>query len=970
MKETYNKFELFNRTGSFWLLHAEKSEQEKVINLIDLSRQNKMTHSLESTAKAFGPLEQQSVKDVVYQFNGEDVFKTYSVIGDDPVDAASVEQSTVDTYDRYYVLPFDPKDYVPYTMFSKEGDLCLNVDFYLSNGYLWFNKDPRILFNLNTILIRTGPLNAVSAYSYVIRSDTAYFNTDLIVDFFRNKLELRGLEKATHVLAGVPIFRKAGRIIQKHPYKDGQLYITDNQEVVKVPFYHKELSVRDYVTDNQLIEQSIIRFYFPDCENPRWYRQTNWDCGLSLELMTKYQGLIVPDLDTFAFTQGEDPGSVNGSKTHARVMLYGWFEEQEQYWADVRATETRTGRYLNDYIGLGNEESPNYNEMLEVTCAGMLPDISSLPNTKLLNPLDLYFEMILKDKTFVVEIDERHVSNKQEIVDFVREYTPPGIFPIVRIRKNDEIVIDEVVEDYLQLHLLKDYKGRPFIGDTNWIQKPNDDVECPDDCVNPEEPEPEEPLEVIGINVSICQNFAEVEAVNPVGTVRYQWYLVDYDCLGNVVTTRLPYDTPLIEVLQDGTYYVRILDDCLRSAQTPDIFISPDTSVLTLEDFAPPFIQPGKSNTWTIDVSGGGLGTGEAPEYQWYAGPKPISNSEDDINDAIANSTKLLNIGESGANLTNSVVSGAREETVLVNLQQMEFTGLAVVTLLGSGESDNYIGPESVPAGLFTATNVGNYTGIGGPVLTAGQIGTDEATFFSKGGSIPAGTSGFIFGYTVETVGIWCLVTNKCGFLFDGTDVLLSLPPELNEVYPELSFVSNLSVREVGPEATFTNTTLSIREVDAQVAFQNENIAIREVQTETMFQEEEGNEYLGPQPTPPRELELIGGAVEVSTDGFELTLGDSIQLDWAYAASIDGDFDNVTPHIAAWYVYRGNTPEFYNESGWEPRLNFIGQTRSSYFDDPDYDTLPAGTYYYVVTVINLYNNESLPSNEIMLTLVP
>ena len=480
MGKAFDIFDLFGKLGSFWDFHMVREEQNKIENIVALSLENDLLHEVDQTGRGLGGLTVQTKRNIAVYFSPETAFKTYSAPGEDPV---RFDQQALDagitTAEFFHVVPFESDVFTPLHVSSKKGPLALNVDFFYSNDYLWFVSPLEQLFANGELIIKLARHEISSYFRSTLRTTTPYFNTDIIADFYRNKLELRGLERATQIVGRLPVIRLGGKVVAKHPHKEGFKYFFDSEEVVSVPFPHEEFIVQQFVGPNTVPISGPISFILPEEDNDLWYRKTDWCHGLSLEGLTIYHGLLVQDNNTWAFTNGMDFRSVNGDKVHARMHLIGSVDVQDVFWKEVARRETITGEYLNDFIGLGNEVSPNYQDTQEITPDGLLYALAEFPNTKRVNPLDIFFQVILKDFCFVVVLDEQYLTNREEVINFIRQNAPPNIYPIIRIKKADGGVVDLALEGfYKKLHLLVDEEGVAIALNAKWLGRFEDE---PDD---------------------------------------------------------------------------------------------------------------------------------------------------------------------------------------------------------------------------------------------------------------------------------------------------------------------------------------------------------------------------------------------------------------------------------------------------------------------------------------------------------
>lgn len=467
--QVFDKDSLLNRAGSFWLNHMNRDEIARVKDLISLTLENNMFNTLDNSVKALSNYGDQIETNFTITWTEKNSITTLTKPGNGkPVPEKNIDNNL----SYYYLVPFEIDNKKPLKIKSNVGELLINKDFFLDFNYLWFKQPLTELFNNNFLIVKEASVTIPSHFSYTLQTDLVYKNADVVADHIKNKLELSGLKKASHAVAGLQIIRKGGTLEKKTEFENGFEYEFSSGEILQVPYEHEELEYNKHYCEKTVIENNFLQFYFPERNNPYWYRKINWVWGLSLQNVTNFEGLLLPDQDLFAFTAGQDYASKNGNKVHSRILLVGQFDTQTEYWEEVARRETETGRYFNDVIGLDNESSPNFNMIKLSTHKDLMHEISKLPNTKLVNPIDVYFKHVLKDKVFVVVIDENFISEKEEVINFIYKNSPSNIVPIIRIKKKENVIVDYLMDGYYDnLRLVSTEEGVPLVDSSKILQR-------------------------------------------------------------------------------------------------------------------------------------------------------------------------------------------------------------------------------------------------------------------------------------------------------------------------------------------------------------------------------------------------------------------------------------------------------------------------------------------------------------------
>jgi hypothetical protein len=300
---------------------------------------------------------------------------------------------------------------------------------------------------------------------------------------------------------------------------------TFEQETLRVNYDHTPLIVGTTYTADRIIGDGVQIFY-DQGDGKTWWRQLNWGAGISLDPILKtFSGLPLLDRDTLVYSAGSDPGSVDGSKLHARIKLTDDFYSEEPYWDWVAARETGSGYYINGLVGLPEDPTssvptpfgynypslPSLNLLTEdwlsltlpatvgydygSVSASVLyfddygpivptampgessvpifssssntfrlllaqyaaanelnkaygwpieqPDIEALPNSKLINALDFFFEAVLQKKGMVILIDRDQIENLSSFYRFMQREMLAGVVPIV-ISRSSRLEIESV----------------------------------------------------------------------------------------------------------------------------------------------------------------------------------------------------------------------------------------------------------------------------------------------------------------------------------------------------------------------------------------------------------------------------------------------------------------------------------------------------------------------------------------------
>jgi hypothetical protein len=220
------------------------------------------------------------------------------------------------------------------------------------------------------------------------------------------------------------------------------------KETLRVRYLHGLLEVGKIYPRNFIIGDGV-KVYQKTDRNNAWWRQIDWRGGISLDPLIPFKGLYLVDRDVSAYAAGSDTGSVAGSKLHARMRLTEDYQKENAYWEEVARKETAANVYLNTFIQLP-EEVDSGQATIPDTFAKLLalnaeaneinktlgkpaevPDVRALPTSKLVNPIDVFFQAVLGERGFILEIDTAKLPNVAAAFEFLARERPIGCTPII-----------------------------------------------------------------------------------------------------------------------------------------------------------------------------------------------------------------------------------------------------------------------------------------------------------------------------------------------------------------------------------------------------------------------------------------------------------------------------------------------------------------------------------------------------------
>ncbi len=466
--------------GSFW--NSVFSDRDKVKILLDLDFRNQLIPDFHAAVDNLAGNADMGrrVSFLELTFRPSEVFQAGMLVYDDPdrkVNYGTEFDSTV-IFDssriKYYVVPF--RNYIPIKIQAKDKTLILGIDFFAqAKQWLYFRDDPRLMFPSGVLPVIEGwAVNYHSYISYLTRVQTNG-NDDLVVDWLRNLQTNQSFKLAVAAVAQLGIVREGGQLESLVTTSTGEIIYAFPNEVVRAAYRHTPLQVGQIYPPNTVIGD-VIQIFGPQDKKIAWWRQLDWKGGLVLDpILPGFNNIPLADIETVAYTAGQDVGSINGSKVHARLVLSNDFNSEVVYWDAVQKNETALGIYLNTLLKLPEEVdsgNPLASDTFEKLIANWRlnndfntrlhfdpeqPSFRTLPTAKLVNALDTFFQAYLGDAAMAIVLDLSRLINPLDVMSFIRREAPAGstliIIGFLSSTPTDavEVGVNVLVNDFVAL---------------------------------------------------------------------------------------------------------------------------------------------------------------------------------------------------------------------------------------------------------------------------------------------------------------------------------------------------------------------------------------------------------------------------------------------------------------------------------------------------------------------------------------
>jgi hypothetical protein len=419
--------DLVDSIGSAWYRHLHKNAVSLRDALLNLSLRTTLYRQFEELIKDLSYSKDPKIYDIHVPFTPEDI-----------------NIKTINDVEHYGVVY--QEDITPLSVQNGE-------DFVLDSGYIYFPEKLEVRFPEMAFIILEAEHHRPSIYKYILDTETPYENIDFIMDYFKNGMDKLSFQQAIYSIAKLPRLETAEKTKLMNISEDAGVttYTFENKEELEIDYQHRKLSLFQSYDRTHMFLGEPLNFHTKlHGSNDNWYRVMDWSYGLSLDPLTTYQNLIVPPFDVYAYAGGMDYDSKNGDKVHARFQLIGDYAQQTEFWEAVAKRETLSKNYLNQVIGLPNEDPVNNLANIEAaTPEGLDPAIVALPDKTTVNPLDLVMKYFLGDVAFITVCNRDLVENIDELFTWIKKHQPLGIVPINRVEKTldgTKINIDHVLE--------------------------------------------------------------------------------------------------------------------------------------------------------------------------------------------------------------------------------------------------------------------------------------------------------------------------------------------------------------------------------------------------------------------------------------------------------------------------------------------------------------------------------------------
>jgi len=198
-----------------------------------------------------------------------------------------------DTLIKYAVRK--PNNQNPKVLITAGRTLVLGIDYELSDSFMVFREHPKELFKSDIVHVKVSETSMRSPMCFPMKVDVTG-DVSYIARYLRQRQDSKSFELAIAQAAGMVILPKASVLLDIRATGQVTRYIFEDF-TVDVPYYHIPL-VKGRLYEAGRIVGDTVKIYAPT-GGDRWYRNLDWQDGLSLDGLIPFKGLSVRNEVTY-----------------------------------------------------------------------------------------------------------------------------------------------------------------------------------------------------------------------------------------------------------------------------------------------------------------------------------------------------------------------------------------------------------------------------------------------------------------------------------------------------------------------------------------------------------------------------------------------------------------------------------------------------------------------------------------------
>ena len=303
-----------------------------------------------------------------------------------------------------YVIPI-PFGVWPQVILTQDGYWIQGEDFVTTLGAIITPHDPLLAFPGGRITCQMLQRSSSSWMDYILQVDDMISSGQFVAQYYRGSQNPGAFRKAIAEASGLVVLPWDGFLQEVATFGRYAYYRFDTGLLV-TDYPHTAMAANAFYAKGTIIGDGVKVYSQPQGGGWGWFRQLDWSAGLSLDGLTPFDELKVPDQPCRAYATTETDGNI-----HARIQISGDQATQDLYWKYVETAENITGNYLNSVVGL-----------------------SSVNDVKFVNPLDIYWQYFLSKNAIVIELQTAAMGDywNKRALSFIAREKPCGSIVILR----------------------------------------------------------------------------------------------------------------------------------------------------------------------------------------------------------------------------------------------------------------------------------------------------------------------------------------------------------------------------------------------------------------------------------------------------------------------------------------------------------------------------------------------------------
>lgn len=262
--------QIFNRLGSFWTSSLSPDATGKARALAETSEVNAGVQTLQRAVRRLTSAGKQRLQ-----------YWNLKVL---PTAITQIQESPTPKWRMPLAEPIEPL-----AIHTRRGLRVQGTDFSYEDGAVLWNESPHDLLHLPEVLVLSYREAPPSLWNYTLRLDGVSEAPTEVMRYYRVSQDPKQFERAIAVAAGYTVLPFTSKLVQvlngRYTFEAG---------VVVADYEHQELPVGNVYPAGTVIGD-MVKVTAAPAGSSDWYRKFDWTQGMSLDALSPFRGLVVPD---------------------------------------------------------------------------------------------------------------------------------------------------------------------------------------------------------------------------------------------------------------------------------------------------------------------------------------------------------------------------------------------------------------------------------------------------------------------------------------------------------------------------------------------------------------------------------------------------------------------------------------------------------------------------------------------------